>query len=160
MPYLICDNCKIYYEVDENYSYERDTCENCGGRLKFYNSFDEYYGPNSYERESISVGTGYAEMKSSKYSNILLIGIILGLIGIIGYFLGFFISLIFLVIGVSLAIYGHNTGKSWNKGIKGESIVAEYLNELPKDYFIFNDVNLPNGRGNIDHIVIGPNGIF
>ena len=59
-----------------------------------------------------------------------------------------------------MLFYGYDKGKSWNKGIKGESIVAEYLNELPKDYFIFNDVKFPGSYGNLDHVVIGPTGIY
>ncbi len=46
------------------------------------------------------------------------------------------------------------------KGSKGEKLVAKYLKELPKEYYVFNDVTLPVKRGNIDHIVVGPNGIF
>lgn len=49
---------------------------------------------------------------------------------------------------------------SWYKGLEGENLVLNYLNTLPKDYFVFNDVNLPGKKGNIDHVVIGPNGIF
>ncbi len=59
-----------------------------------------------------------------------------------------------------LYFYGENRGENWNKGIKGESIVRRYLNQLPEDYFIFNDVKFPGSYGNIDHVVIGSNGIF
>lgn len=51
-------------------------------------------------------------------------------------------------------------GKSWVKGLEGENIVLEQLNRLPKDYFVFHDITLPRGYGNIDHIVIGPTGLF
>lgn len=44
-------------------------------------------------------------------------------------------------------------------GAQGESKVCRFLDEkLPPDYYIFNDIK--TGNGNIDHIVIGPNGIF
>lgn len=49
---------------------------------------------------------------------------------------------------------------NWVKGLEGENIVLNYLNTLPKDYYIFHDVNLPDKKGNIDHVVIGFNGIF
>ena len=42
----------------------------------------------------------------------------------------------------------------------GEKVVADSLDTLPQDYFVFNDVNLPKSQGNIDHVVVGPNGIF
>jgi len=46
------------------------------------------------------------------------------------------------------------------KGPSGENIVLEQLNILPKNYFVFHDVILPNGKGNIDHIVVGQTGLF
>lgn len=49
---------------------------------------------------------------------------------------------------------------SWIKGIEGENKVLDQLNTLPKNYFVFHDVTLPQGKGNIDHIVIGPTGLF
>ncbi|MGB9980520.1 nuclease-related domain-containing protein [Methanobacterium sp.] len=81
------------------------------------------------------------------------------LIGLIGFILTA-LSLIILAIGVGLIFYGYNHGKSWNKGIKGEYYVAEYLDQLPKDYFVFNDVKFPGSYGNLDHIVLGPSGIY
>lgn len=49
---------------------------------------------------------------------------------------------------------------TWNLGAKGEELVIEELKKLGKNYQIVNDVKLPNIVGNIDHIVIGENGIF
>ncbi len=54
----------------------------------------------------------------------------------------------------------HEDGKRWVKGLEGENIVLEKLNTLPKNYFVFHDVELPGGYGNIDHIVVGPTGLF
>ena len=159
MGYLICDNCDVYYEIDEDFN-DFDTCENCGNKLKFYSSFDDYYNENSEgQREKITARKGYAEKKSSKYNSILIIGVVFSLIGLIG-FIVTFLSLLVLIIGAVLIYYGYNNGKSWNKGIKGEYIVAEYLDQLPEDYFVFNDVKFPGSYGNLDHVVIGPTGIY
>lgn len=46
------------------------------------------------------------------------------------------------------------------KGLEGENFVLKQLNTLPVDYYVFHDVTLPDGRGNIDHIVVGPTGLF
>jgi len=46
------------------------------------------------------------------------------------------------------------------KGDEGEKLVSLCLEDLPRGYFVFNDVNIPGGKGNFDHIVIGPTGIF
>lgn len=51
-------------------------------------------------------------------------------------------------------------GLSWVKGLEGENLVLSYLKTLPDTYTICHDVKLPYEHGNIDHIVIGPNGVF
>lgn len=52
--------------------------------------------------------------------------------------------------------------RTYEKGAEGEEKVFRYLREiLPSEYYILNDMKIPNmERANIDHIVIGPNGIF
>jgi hypothetical protein len=53
----------------------------------------------------------------------------------------------------------HETDRmSWRKGAVGEYEVGAELERLSDDYSLFNDVN--TGRGNIDHIVVGPTGFF
>lgn len=43
-------------------------------------------------------------------------------------------------------------------GAKAEKAVAEALQELPDDYYVFHDLEFSGF--NIDHVVLGPNGIF
>jgi hypothetical protein len=46
-------------------------------------------------------------------------------------------------------------------GWTGEKQVVETLmNKLNDDYYILNDLYLQEGGGDIDHIVLGPNGVF
>jgi hypothetical protein len=47
---------------------------------------------------------------------------------------------------------------AWRKGAVGEAIVEEMLSELPNDFVVIND--LSKRFGNIDHIVIGPTGVY
>lgn len=51
MPYLICDKCNLYYEIeDKNEIMDFHTCE-CGNELQYFNTIEEYmYGEpqNSY----------------------------------------------------------------------------------------------------------------
>jgi hypothetical protein len=49
---------------------------------------------------------------------------------------------------------------NWFVGKRGELAVTEALKSLPGDYILLNDLTLPDGRGNVDHLVIGPNGLF
>jgi len=48
----------------------------------------------------------------------------------------------------------------WFLGRKGESAVTETLKSLPDDYVVLNDIVLPDRKGNVDHMLIGPNGVF
>src|SRR3990172_5081014 len=49
---------------------------------------------------------------------------------------------------------------NWHKGILGEKMVVEALTPLDNSYVLINDVLLPERRGNIDHILVGSNGVF
>jgi hypothetical protein len=49
----------------------------------------------------------------------------------------------------------------YNGGLAGEKQVASLLNHtLNDDYYLLNDLYLRDGGGDIDHIVLGPNGVF
>ena len=42
MPYLICDKCNVYYEIENRHEMDDfHTCE-CGNELKYYENIDEY----------------------------------------------------------------------------------------------------------------------
>lgn len=49
---------------------------------------------------------------------------------------------------------------NWTVGKRGELAVSEALKDLPNDYVLLNDLMLPDGRGNVDHLIVGPNGLF
>ncbi|MDD3102115.1 MAG: nuclease-related domain-containing protein [Patescibacteria group bacterium] len=46
------------------------------------------------------------------------------------------------------------------RGRWGEKDVLDELKKLPNEYTIFQDVQFPESRGNIDFVLIGPTGIF
>ena len=51
--------------------------------------------------------------------------------------------------------------RAWQRGAEGERVVAELLEtELPDGYHVFNDVRFPGRTANIDHLVVGPSGVF
>jgi hypothetical protein len=55
---------------------------------------------------------------------------------------------------------GFRHWERWFLGKRGESKVTEALKSLPGDYVVLNDVVLPDSKGNVDHVLIGPNGVF
>ena len=73
-------------------------------------------------------------------------------------------TLIILVIVVLVAIlfYRANYNSPESIGQRGEERVQNLLNNLPQDYYIFNDVVLETERGStqIDHVVVSKYGIF
>jgi len=49
----------------------------------------------------------------------------------------------------------------FEKGAEGERIVAQLLAHLPPEWFVLHDIRWPGrDRANIDHVVVGPPGIF
>ncbi len=50
--------------------------------------------------------------------------------------------------------------KIWMSGAKGEEKVAKCLRSLNGKFHVFHDVLLPRTKGDIDHVVVGPNGVF
>lgn len=49
-------------------------------------------------------------------------------------------------------------GANWERGAEGESTVARLLAKLPHEYYVINDLSTPSG--NLDHVVVGPTGVF
>ena len=48
--------------------------------------------------------------------------------------------------------------KKWRKGAVGECLVADLLGALSDDYAVINGVTTKSG--DLDHIVVGPDGVF
>ncbi|UCE16253.1 MAG: NERD domain-containing protein [Candidatus Bathyarchaeota archaeon] len=99
--------------------------------------------------------------KANNYRNI---GIFFIFVALLSFLLGlvsssvvaYLIALLFFI----ASLFFFENCETWGIGAQGEEKVAEYLAFLNKSYYIINDVVLPGTKGNIDHIVLGPNGIF
>lgn len=72
-----------------------------------------------------------------------------------------------LVLALAIAFLALRLGRpfftkwaNWSRGVEGEAAVIEALSSLPDDYALVNDLTLPDRRGNIDHFLVGPNGLF
>ncbi|WP_292756547.1 nuclease-related domain-containing protein [Methanobacterium sp.] len=126
---------------------------------------------------NISKQKSHVKSRVSYYTKITLLGVIILLIGISGVILLIWISgfilfieilglfqlsllALLVVIGLIISKYGWSKRRIWSKGAKGEKIVAKKLKKLPKKYTAIRDVKIPNLGGDIDHVVVGPTGIF
>lgn len=50
--------------------------------------------------------------------------------------------------------------KAWRSGALGEELLARRLTDLPDTFRILNDRRIRGTRANIDHIVVGPTGVW
>ncbi|HEX3426264.1 MAG TPA: nuclease-related domain-containing protein [Acidimicrobiales bacterium] len=48
----------------------------------------------------------------------------------------------------------------WDRGATGEAATAALLHRLPKGFVVLHDRRQPGSRGNIDHLVVGPSGVW
>ena len=91
-----------------------------------------------------------------KNSVILFVIAIVSFFGIIIHFSFIFLSIILFV----AAAYLWSKQTTWNIGAEGEEEVIRVLQNLDSSYKVINDVVLPQDRQNIDHVVVGPPGVF
>lgn len=54
----------------------------------------------------------------------------------------------------------HREDQSWHTGAVGERIVAETLSKLPAGWHVFHSIPVGKKDADVDHVVVGPGGIF
>jgi xanthosine utilization system XapX-like protein len=96
--------------------------------------------------------------------------IILAVAGIIGIIIGIYVyNLLIIILSLIAMQIAWTTNKKSQraieapkKGISGEDAVIEVLKRLDDTYYLINDIILKQSQshGNIDHLLLGPNGIF
>ena len=68
---------------------------------------------------------------------------------------------LFLLILLFFAVVFYRSYAGYRRGSEGEKTVTKILTStLGDEYSLINDVYIHDGYGNIDHIVLGPNGVF
>ena len=50
--------------------------------------------------------------------------------------------------------------RSWYRGALGEILVAKLLSRLPRGWAVFHSIPVGAGQSDIDHLVVGPAGVF
>lgn len=68
--------------------------------------------------------------------------------------------LILCILGCVVAVKYSNKSGFFKRGLEAERLVTKHLQNLDDNYVLINDYKLPNRYGNIDHVLLGPNGIF
>ena len=63
--------------------------------------------------------------------------------------------------GWRLRFHPSEQARTWRRGAAGERHTARLLDRLTRDgYVVFHDLAVPGSPANVDHLVIGPTGVF
>jgi hypothetical protein len=54
----------------------------------------------------------------------------------------------------------HTDERAWRRGAAGERVTAWWLGRLPDGWHLFNDIPVGHRGANIDHVIVGPAGVF
>jgi Nuclease-related domain len=66
-----------------------------------------------------------------------------------------------VLVGWRLRFRPSEQARTWQRGAHGERRTARLLDRLPcEGYVVFHDLAVPDSPANIDHLVIGPTGVF
>ncbi|ODS42316.1 MAG: hypothetical protein MSIBF_03025 [Candidatus Altiarchaeales archaeon IMC4] len=94
----------------------------------------------------------------------ILIFVSLFILGVLLFVEGWFgyesVGLILIPVSYVLGIAAYRKYVIWGIGEIGEKSVTEALDPLGDEYLLINGAVMPSNRGDTDHILIGPNGIF
>lgn len=69
-------------------------------------------------------------------------------------------GLIMIPLSYALGVMSYQSYMAWKGGREGEEAVSAALKGLPDSYVLLNGLVVPPNRGDTDHIVMGPNGLF
>lgn len=93
------------------------------------------------------------------------IGALAGVSAVVGLVAGFQSRAFLVTLAVDIVVVSAldrwvaPTVERWRRGAAGEEAVGRILDDLAaRGWFAFHDISL--GRGNVDHIVVGPGGLF
>jgi hypothetical protein len=65
------------------------------------------------------------------------------------------------LVGWRLRFRPSGQARTWQRGAQGERHTARLLRRLPREGFVvFHDLAVPDSDANVDHLVIGPTGLF
>jgi hypothetical protein len=126
---------------------------------------ENFMGTEGVSRPRRQAG-GYAQAHADRLRLRLLIGVIGSFAVLAVAFLAFHgrglalveIELAFLLVLLLLPSAVEPVADRWGRGAAGERKVGAILDDLGPDWHALHDIDL--GRGNIDHVLVGPGGAF
>lgn len=151
-------------------------------KTEFFKGMDEYY-PKNTELKSNKSESNNGESKFVKSSiinnnlkfsienfdvenlesnnTIIIIGIVIYILSIIEVLIiNSGIGIIVLFIGVIILCYGIYKTRDVKQNEERTRIIREHLLSLPKEFYVFYNVKTPISTSSINHVVVGPTGIY
>lgn len=64
------------------------------------------------------------------------------------------------LIAILKAVIEPSHVRAWSIGAEGERVTGRELDKLPDGYRVLHDLRILGSRANVDHVVIGPTGVF
>jgi len=66
-----------------------------------------------------------------------------------------------MTLSVAMLVFGsRRSTEAWRIGAEGERLTGRVLRKLPPSYRVLHDLPMPRSKANIDHVVVGPTGVF
>ena len=148
---------------------------------EFFKSMNEYYPDNVKKSSEKSFGSfidrlsvpepesgiGYLGSDDFDIKNmdtnttILLIGAVIFILSIIEILLiNSGVGIVALLIGVIILCYGLYKTRDVKETEKRTRIIREHLLTLPEEFYVFYNVKIPTSKSSINHLVVGPTGIY
>lgn len=140
---------------------------------EFLKSMDEYYegkilrngalkGNGNYYVHEESENSFMDKLRNLEFNDyITILGVVLFIISLVEIFtLNTGIGIGILLISVLIICYGLYKSKDVQQTEKRSKIIREHLLALPEDYYVFYDLRIPQSNYGINHLVVGPTGIY
>ena len=106
----------------------------------------------------VSIEFKFEDLSTNHY--IMIIGAVMLILGILEMiFLIFGVGVLLVVLGIASIVYGFFRKEDSYEGIRTK-IIRKYLLSLPEDFYVFYNVKLPISPFSINHVVVGPTGIY
>lgn len=151
---------------------------------EFFKGMNEYYPENPQETNEKSLGSfinrlsvpepepenGIGYLKSGDEfdirnmdtnTTILIIGAVIFILSVIEILIiNSGVGIVALFIGVIILCYGIYKTRDVKETEKRTRIIREHLLTLPSEYYVFYNVKTPTSNSSINHLVVGPTGIY
>ena len=146
---------KVYYPENQKASTKESLLE----RISFKEPNERPVVPNDYAVIGEDFNFDFQNLNTN--NAVIIIGVIIFVLSIIEILIiNSGIGVVALFIGVIILCYGIYKTKDFKESEERTRIIREHLLTLPEEYYVFYNVKTPTSNSGINHVVVGPTGIY